>query len=55
MGETLGNVIVIQHCHVLKGGESGPPCLLHLGVGEMELDQSNHSQIMSVHVFVDEV
>lgn len=30
VGEALGDVEVVQYRHVLQGGESGPPGLLHL-------------------------
>lgn len=30
MGEALGDVEVVQHCHVLQGGQSRTPGLLHL-------------------------
>lgn len=30
MGEALGDVVVVQHRHVLQGVQSGAPGLLHL-------------------------
>lgn len=30
VGEALGDVVVVQHRHVLQGGQGGAPGLLHL-------------------------
>lgn len=34
VGEALGDVVVVQHRHVLQGGQSGAPGLLHLEADE---------------------
>lgn len=37
MGETLRDVIIVQHRHVLQGGQSRAPGLFHLRSGRKAL------------------
>ena len=41
VGEALGDIVVVQHRHVLQGGQGGAPGLLHLDVGDKKRWFSN--------------
>ena len=41
VGEALGHIGVVQHRHVLQGGQCGAPSLLHLAGGEQSCPQSH--------------
>lgn len=43
VGEAVGHVEVLQHRHVLQGGEGGSPGLLHLEGGGRQEDESQAS------------